>query len=93
MASFFVSRVDTLVDQELQAIVEQGGPQAEAARARLGTAAIDNAKLAYEVFQQTFSGAALGGAGRPGGAGSSGPCGPRPRPRTPTTATSCTWRS
>ena len=56
VASFFVSRVDTLVDQELQAIVEAGGPQAEAARARLGTAAIDNAKLAYEVFQQTFRG-------------------------------------
>jgi transaldolase len=56
VASFFVSRVDTLVDAELQAIADKGGPQAEAARARLGTAAIDNAKLAYEVFQQTFSG-------------------------------------
>jgi transaldolase len=56
VASFFVSRVDTLVDQELQAIVDKGGPAAEAARARLGTAAIDNAKLAYEVFQQAFSG-------------------------------------
>ena len=56
VASFFVSRVDTLVDKELQALVDKGGPQAEAARARLGTAAIDNAKLAYEVFQQAFSG-------------------------------------
>ena len=56
VASFFVSRVDTLVDAELQAIVDKGGPEAEAARARLGTAAIDNAKLAYEVFQQTFTG-------------------------------------
>ena len=56
VASFFVSRVDTLVDKELQALVDKGGPQAEAARARLGTAAIDNAKLAYEVFQQAYSG-------------------------------------
>jgi transaldolase len=56
VASFFVSRVDTLVDSELQAIVDKGGPDAEAARARLGTAAIDNAKLAYQVFQQTFRG-------------------------------------
>ena len=56
VASFFVSRVDTMVDKELQALVEAGGPQAEAARARLGTAAIDNAKLAYEVFQQAFQG-------------------------------------
>jgi transaldolase len=56
VASFFVSRVDTLVDPQLQAIVDKGGEQAEAARARLGTAAIDNAKLAYEIFQQAFSG-------------------------------------
>ena len=56
VASFFVSRVDTMVDKELQELVEQGGPRAEAARARLGTAAIDNAKLAYEVFQQAFQG-------------------------------------
>ncbi|HKQ01571.1 MAG TPA: transaldolase family protein, partial [Actinomycetes bacterium] len=56
VASFFVSRVDTLVDKELQAIIDTGGPNAEAARARLGTAAIDNAKLAYEVFQQAYSG-------------------------------------
>ena len=30
VASFFVSRVDTLVDKELQAIVDKGGPTAEA---------------------------------------------------------------
>jgi transaldolase len=56
VASFFVSRVDTLVDQELQALIDNGGPQAEPARARLGTAAIDNAKLAYEVFEQAVAG-------------------------------------
>jgi transaldolase len=56
VASFFVSRVDTMVDKELQALVDKGGPEAEAARGRLGTAAIDNAKLAYEVFQQAFQG-------------------------------------
>ena len=51
VASFFVSRVDTNVDPKLQAIIERGGPQAERASARLGTAAIDNAKLAYEAFE------------------------------------------
>jgi len=56
VASFFVSRVDTNVDGKLQAIVDAGGPDAGTARQRLGTAAIDNAKLAYEVFQQTFTG-------------------------------------
>jgi transaldolase len=56
VASFFVSRVDTMVDKDLQALVDKGGPEAEAARARLGTAAIDNAKLAYQVFRETFQG-------------------------------------
>ena len=56
VGSFFVSRVDTMVDPELQALVDKGGPDAEAAASRLGTAAIDNAKLAYEVFQQSFRG-------------------------------------
>jgi transaldolase len=56
VASFFVSRVDTLVDKELQALIDKGGSEADAARPRLGTAAIDNAKLAYEVFQEAFAG-------------------------------------
>jgi transaldolase len=56
VASFFVSRVDTNVDAKLQAIIDAGGPDADRAAARLGTAAIDNAKLAYEAFEQAFSG-------------------------------------
>jgi transaldolase len=56
VASFFVSRVDTYVDARLQRTVDAGGPDAERARALLGTAGIDNAKLAYEVFQQAFTG-------------------------------------
>jgi transaldolase len=56
VASFFISRVDSNVDKKLQAIVDEGGPDAEKAKARLGTTAIDNGKLAYEAFQQTFSG-------------------------------------
>ena len=55
VASFFVSRVDTNVDKKLQAIVDQGGAAAERARARLGTAAIDNAKLAWEAFQASIA--------------------------------------
>jgi transaldolase len=56
VASFFVSRVDTNVDAKLQKLIDAGGPDADRAAARLGTAAIDNAKLAYEVFEQAFSG-------------------------------------
>jgi transaldolase len=50
VASFFVSRVDTKVDKELE---ELGTDQALAAR---GKAAIANAKLAYEAFSEIFGG-------------------------------------
>jgi transaldolase len=46
VASFFVSRVDTEVDERLDKI---GTPEAKALR---GKAAIANARLAYELFQQ-----------------------------------------
>jgi transaldolase len=50
VASFFVSRVDTEVDKRLDAI---GTPEAAALR---GKAAIANARLAYQLFEQRFSG-------------------------------------
>src|SRR5436190_6563454 len=50
VASFFVSRVDTEADKRLEAI---GSKEALALRGKL---AIANAKLAYEHFQQAFSG-------------------------------------
>jgi transaldolase len=56
VASFFVSRVDTLIDPILEERVEEGGPDAELAEARLGTAAIDNAKLAYQAWLELFAG-------------------------------------
>jgi transaldolase len=56
VASFFVSRVDTLVDPQLEERAEEGGPDAELAEARLGTAAIDNAKLAYQTWLELFAG-------------------------------------
>jgi transaldolase len=56
VASFFVSRVDSLTDPLLEERVEEGGPDAELAEARLGTAAIDNAKLAYQAWLELFAG-------------------------------------
>jgi transaldolase len=56
VASFFVSRVDTLIDPQLEERAEEGGPDADLAEARLGTAAIDNAKLAYQAWQELFTG-------------------------------------
>jgi transaldolase len=52
VASFFVSRVDTEVDERLDKI---GTPEARALR---GTAALANARLAYEMFEQRFDEAA-----------------------------------
>ena len=54
MASFFVSRIDTAVDKKLEEIAKAGRPEAAELE---GKAAIANAKLAYEKFQQLFSGA------------------------------------
>ena len=56
VASFFVSRVDTLIDPILGERVEEGGPDTELAESRLGTAAIDNAKLAYQAWLELFAG-------------------------------------
>ena len=50
VASFFVSRVDTEVDRRLEAI---GTEEALALR---GRAAVAQAKLAYELFRERFSG-------------------------------------
>jgi transaldolase len=50
VASFFVSRVDTEVDRRLEAV---GTPAALALR---GTAALAQAKLAYRLFRDRFSG-------------------------------------
>src|SRR5437764_10464581 len=50
VASFFVSRVDTETDKRLEAI---GSEEALALRGKL---AVANAKLAYERYQQMFSG-------------------------------------
>ena len=58
-----------------------------------GTLAIANAKLAYQTYQEVFSGPRVGGAGGQGRDASSAACGRRPRPRTRPTATSSTSRS
>jgi transaldolase len=58
VASFFVSRVDSAVDAEIEARVQSARDADLAARLRTlkGRAAIANAKLAYQRFQQIFAG-------------------------------------
>jgi transaldolase/glucose-6-phosphate isomerase len=68
VASFFVSRVDTLADKQLEALLQQTTDTARQneIRALLGTAAIANARLAYQRYKEVFEGprfAALKAAG------------------------------
>ncbi len=55
VASFFVSRVDTKIDAQLEKRIEAGGPQAVTAKSLLGKAAIANARLAYDEYKKVFT--------------------------------------
>jgi transaldolase len=57
VASFFVSRVDSAVDDRLQARLEEAEDPAlrERIRSLLGSIGIANAKLAYRQFRDTFA--------------------------------------
>jgi transaldolase / glucose-6-phosphate isomerase len=53
VASFFVSRIDALVEKHIEArLKEKDDPEV---RALLGKVAIANAKLAYQLFKEVFS--------------------------------------
>ncbi len=65
VASFFVSRIDALLDKKIDAAVAKGADKAALDPLR-NKIAIANAKLAYERYKVLFSGAALGGAGGQG---------------------------
>jgi transaldolase/glucose-6-phosphate isomerase len=57
VASFFVSRIDNVIDKQLQDKIDAGG-DAAALKTLLGKAAIANAKVAYAAYKKLFSGAA-----------------------------------
>ena len=53
VASFFVSRIDTAVDEKLNALLKSAGPAQKALlKPLLGKTAVANAKMAYELFQR-----------------------------------------
>jgi len=56
VASFFVSRVDNAIDAALEAQAKAGTLTAERLAALRGKAAIANAKRAYRLFRERFSG-------------------------------------
>jgi transaldolase len=54
VASFFVSRIDTLIDPLLEKVIAQGGEGAQLAKQVHGQVAIASAKLAYQNFKEIF---------------------------------------
>jgi transaldolase/glucose-6-phosphate isomerase len=54
VASFFLSRIDVLVDPMLEKIIKAEGPSAELAQRLHGQVAIASARVAYQLFQDTF---------------------------------------
>jgi len=56
VASFFLSRIDVLVDQMLEQIMQNDSPRAELAAELRGQVAIASAKQAYQIYKEIFSG-------------------------------------
>ena len=54
VASFFLSRIDVLIDPLLDKLIEAGGGQAEQARNLRGQIAIASAKQAYQIYKEIF---------------------------------------
>ena len=53
MASFFVSRVDSMVDKQLRQVIEtETGDKRELAERLVGQIAVANARLAYQAFEE-----------------------------------------
>jgi transaldolase len=54
VASFFLSRIDALVDPLLEKLIAQGGKEAELAKIARGQSAIASAKTAYQIYKKVF---------------------------------------
>jgi transaldolase len=54
VASFFVSRIDSLVDPLLETIPAQGGKEADLVMKVRGYVAIASAKLSYQIYKEIF---------------------------------------
>ncbi len=55
VASFFLSRIDVLVDKMLEGIIQKQGTHAKQAEQLRGQVAIASAKVAYEIFKEEFT--------------------------------------
>ncbi len=54
VASFFLSRIDVLVDPLLEKLMQEGGASEEIAGSLHGEAAIASAKVAYQIYKEMF---------------------------------------
>ena len=55
VASFFLSRIDALIDPLLEKLIAQGGKEAELAKKARGQSAIASAKMAYQIYKEIFT--------------------------------------
>ncbi|MGI4820357.1 MAG: transaldolase [Janthinobacterium lividum] len=56
VASFFLSRIDVLIDPQLEKIAAEGGENAELAQSLVGEVALSSAKQAYQMYKEIFAG-------------------------------------
>ncbi|HBY94232.1 MAG TPA: transaldolase [Chloroflexi bacterium] len=56
VASFFLSRIDVLVDPKLEKVIQTGGRKGEIAASLHGQVAIASARVAYQIYQELFAG-------------------------------------
>jgi len=54
VASFFVSRIDALVDPLLEKLIAQGSKEVDLAKRARGQVAIASAKMAYQIYKEIF---------------------------------------
>jgi len=54
VASFFVSRIDALVDPLLEKSIAQGGKNIDLAKKAHGQVAVASAKMAYQIYKEIF---------------------------------------
>lgn len=55
VASFFLSRIDVLVDSKLEELSHKGNDQSELATQLRGQTAIASAKVAYQIYKEIFT--------------------------------------
>ncbi len=55
VASFFLSRIDLLLDPQLEKLAQEGGDQAGTAASLVGEVAVASAKKAYRIYKELFA--------------------------------------